>query len=354
MLAIATLCCASLFTGPLVQAAEETLAAQVARAHAAAKSPALGCVVLEAGGEPQVAVQGVRMAGGDDAVTKDDVWHVGSITKSMTATLVARLVEREVVGWDDTVEQHLGELVPDMENDFRDVTLRQLACHRAGLAANIPLMRFGEFGQAPEDPIAERLAFVRIALSQAAVGALETHYEYSNNGFIVIGAMLEAATGEPWETLLKREVFEPLGLSSGGFGAPPDGHPRGHTTVGGKDVPVPPRSDNPHALGPAGRVYMTLADLARYAGAHATQRADFLSAKSWETLHTPPFGGEYALGWIVIDDTLRWHNGSNTMWYAEVLFDRASGKVVAAAVNDGDLPTVVRPVKDLVKGLMLE
>ncbi len=80
--------------------------------------------------------------------------------------------------------------------------------------------------------------------------------------------MLEAATGESWESLMKREVFTPLGLTGAGFGAPmgkqPFDQPRGHQLVSDADKAVPLNVDNPAALGPAGRVHMPLADMGRY------------------------------------------------------------------------------------------
>ncbi len=232
------------------------LATLATEARQEADAPALGLVVIRNGAEPEVAVDGVRVFGNDAVVTAQDKWHWGSITKSMTATLVARLVEKDIVSWDDTIGQRLGESVPQMHDVYRDVSFRHLLMHRAGLAANIPIGRFAEFGQTPDDPINDRLKWVRIALSQSPIGPKETKYAYSNNGYIVVGAMLEAATGQSWESLIKREVFTPLGLTGAGFGPPsaaqPFDQPRGHQPVSDVDTAVPVNADNPAALGPAG------------------------------------------------------------------------------------------------------
>ena len=341
----------------LATAQEPTdLAAKAAAARQEAGAPALGFIVVRAGGETELAVDGVRVAGNDALVTAEDRWHWGSITKSITATLVARLVEQGIVSWDDTVGDRLFELVPEMNLDHGDATFRHLLSHHAGLAANIPIGRFAEFGQTPDDPIADRLEWVRIALTQEPVGPKETTYLYSNNGYIVAAAMLEAVTGSSWEELTQKEVFEPLGLAGAGFGPPqgaePHDQPRGHTSKAGADQPVPLDTDNPAALGPAGRVHMPLADMARYLSAHAQKRADFLSPASYETLHTTPFGGIYAMGWVVTRPAGHWHNGSNTMWYAEVAFDLEEGTVAAVAVNDGDIASVQPAVSALLQALM--
>src|SRR5262249_51348721 len=94
-------------------------------------------------------------------------------------------------------------------------------------------------------------------------------------------------------------------------------------------------TDNPAVLGPAGRIHMSLQDLLRYLTAHR-DRAPFLKPQTWPILHTPPFGGDYAMGWVVRKNGALWHNGSNTMWYAEAEFDAATGIVAAAACNDAE------------------
>ena len=95
-------------------------------------------------------------------------------------------------------------------------------------------------------------------------------------------------------------------------------------------------ADNPAVIAPAGRVHMPLADLLTYLAAHR-DRSPLLRPESWDRLHTPP-AGDYALGWVVNSAGQLWHNGSNTLWYAEASVDRAAGVVAAAVANDGHLP----------------
>jgi CubicO group peptidase (beta-lactamase class C family) len=160
--------------------------------------------------------------------------------------------------------------------------------------------------------------------------------------------MLEQKLGAAWETLITEHVFTPLGMTGAGFGAPGTpglyDQPVGHAAADGANLtPYPPSgpiSDNPAVLGPAGRVHARFADMLAYLSAHR-DRTDFLSDASWSTLHTAPFGGNYALGWMVQGAT-RWHNGSNTLWYAEAVFDSERGLAIVAAANDGR-DRVVRP-----------
>ena len=114
---------------------------------------------------------------------------------------------------------------------------------------------------------------------------------------------------------------------------------------------VPPGSDNPAAIGPSGRVHMPMADMARYLSAHVRRDTEFLSKDSWATLHEPAFSGNYAFGWVKQSENRRWHNGSNTMWYGEVLIDFETQTVAAVCVNYGNTAEVQRPVGKLLEEL---
>src|SRR5207248_3569540 len=87
-----------------------------------------------------------------------------------------------------------------------------------------------------------------------------------------------------------------------------------------------PDADNPPSLGPAGTVHCSLVDWEKFLVVHlkgARSEPTIVSQSSIDTLHSPPPGGDYALGWIVADrswgnGTVFTHSGSNTMWYATV------------------------------------
>ena len=98
---------------------------------------------------------------------------------------------------------------------------------------------------------------------------------------------------------------------------------------------------------------MNLRDLTAYLNAHLEQPVAFLKPESWKTLHTPPFGGNYAMGWVVRDGGGLWHNGSNTLWYAEMCVDPAKGIVAAVACNQGDLNQSQPAVQALLQGAVL-
>src|SRR4029077_15544102 len=84
-------------------------------------SPALGAGLVQGSQPPQIWVDGERAAGSGIAVTEDDLWHLGSITKSRTATLIARLIDAGERRWDDTVGEMLGDVAPNMNAAYRPV-----------------------------------------------------------------------------------------------------------------------------------------------------------------------------------------------------------------------------------------
>jgi len=297
-------------------------------------------------GAEGLAVAGVRAAGSDTPIEPDDLWHLGSNTKSMTATLVARLAEAGQIGWDDTIGEVLGTVIAEMDPAYRDVTIGQLLAHRSGLPANLgvfhvlPLVGMA----ADRDLMADRQRYARAALSHPPESTPGTDYLYSNAGYIVVGAMLQAATGTPWETLMAREVFGPLGLTSAGFGPPGTvdtlDQPRGHQgTIADGLTPMQPdeRADNVPALGPAGTVHMNAADLLAYLVAHLNTDPSFLSPASWAALHTPEDGHDYVAGWLALPEGALLHAGSNTFWYMLVVLWPDRGEALMLAANAGDI-----------------
>jgi CubicO group peptidase (beta-lactamase class C family) len=240
---------------------------------------------------------------------------------------------------------------------YRPATFKHLLCHRAGLPKDLPITEFLQFSRELSDAREERRSFVGKALSKPPVGPMTTTLEYSNNGYIVAGAMIEAKLGSTWEDLIRTHLFVPLGLTSAGFGAPgrkdaveqPLGHSKKENDDGWRAYPVGEGpTDNPAVLGPAGRVHLSLHV---FLGAHR-DRTDYLKPDTWKVLHTPPFGGDYAMGWGVTRDGVLSHSGSNTLWYAEANVDAASGVVAAAAANDGFLaksvPEVGRALREAI------
>ena len=288
--------------------------------------PALAVASVAVGGEPEVTVVGAETFGGA-AVDEADAWHVGSLTKSMTTALAATMVADGLIGWDSTV----GQVLPDVDaGGFADVTLLDLLRQTSGLRADPGPLLFLYAGDLREQRLRAAGHVLRSSRGEAT-------FAYNNMNYVVAGAMLEAVGDEPWEDPIRARVFEPLGLDSAGFGAPPAGHPQGHQN--GQPVrpdgPLP--SDNPPVLGPAGTVHMSVGDLATYATVHLPG-GPLLTDAQRATLHEVPDGGSYAAGLAVVErpwagGRVLTHTGSNTMWHAVVWIAPERGVAYVACTN---------------------
>ncbi len=312
--------------------------------------PAIAAAVVEQGVVTRTGAAGVRRVGASDPVTANDLFHLGSLTKSMTAILAAQLVDSGKLRWSTTLPEIFPELAASMRPEYRSVTLLMLLSHHGGMP-NATWPTGSPNWRNRTDPLrAQRAEFAALALRDAPEAPPGTKMVYSNRGYIIVGAILERVTGLPWETLIQKRLFEPLGLASAGFGpaattARPH-QPWPHYTAAGTVVAVPPgpAADNPPILGPAGTVHCSIGDLARYAAFHlaaARGGGRLLKPSTAAMLYHPPFEGDYALGLVQADrpwggGSVFTHSGSNTMNFAVIWVAPRRNFAVVIACNQGD------------------
>lgn len=357
-IALAPLLTPMLAAGALQSAGGDALQPVAARMVEASGAPG-GAVALSCDGARGEAVAGLRIKDGAAAVQPGDLWHLGSNTKAMTATLAARLVEQGVIAWDTTLGETLAGLDVEIHPDLAGVTLLELLSHRSGMMVNAGVVTMIRLAGDDEDRdySADRITLARALFGEPPAGPRGA-FLYSNAGYAAAGLMLETAAGAPYETLMEREVFTPLGMEAAGWGAPGEAgaedQPRGHAPgLFGLSAREPgARADNPPAYNSAGRAHMPLDDLMDFLEAHLDQPQDYLSAQSWERLHTAPDGGDYALGWGVQPDGALLHAGSNTMWFMRMVVSPQAGCAAVAAVNSGAAEAVAGPTNDALLAML--
>jgi CubicO group peptidase (beta-lactamase class C family) len=309
--------------------------------------PALAAAAMYHGKLVENAATGVRKLGETDWVTTDDKWHIGSCTKSMTATLAAMFVDEGKLEWNTTVADVFPELRHTMCGNWNEVTLEQLLTHLGGAPLKPPRSLWYEALQQNGTPMDQRYNLLRGLFTRPLAAPRGSRFIYSNEGYAIAGAMIERVTGRAWEDLMRERIFEPLGMTSAGFGAPASvgkvDQPWGHSGGMGELRPVPPGpdADNPPAIGPAATVHCSLADLARYASWHAGWEHGgkmLLSYHSFDKLHQATAGQEYGMGWLVqprdwADGMTFWHTGSNAMFFAVMWVAPEKDAVFVAATN---------------------
>jgi CubicO group peptidase (beta-lactamase class C family) len=349
--------------------------------------PAIAAVMLDRHGVMARGVTGMRRAGGSTPVTLDDRWHLGSCTKAMTATLCALLVNDGKLQWDSSIDDVFNagrDEKAKITNNWRLVTLRQLTTCTANVPYDLgqyggrPLWKYlwekARQGASPQ----EQRAYLFNELVRNNIGTPPGGFQYANASLALAGYMAETAGGMPYEQLVQERLFHPLGITSAGFGSPgtgtsddePEDQPWGHTSKG---VPVRPgiNADNPSAIAPAGKAYMTIEDWGRFARLHLIGAEISLphpidptndEVEPWydpsETLGLGPAdfavlhaqgndrNTDYAAGWIVTNRPA-WakgdqpgatgrcltHTGSNTMWTAAIWIAPEIDRAFLAVVN---------------------
>lgn len=267
--------------------------------------PALAAAFVRDGAIVAAAAVGVRRIDRGEPVELNDRFHIGSVSKPISATVIATLVEEHLLGWETTVAEVFPDLAGRINPAYLDVTLEQLLAHRAGIVA---WEEDEEIALAPAvagSARQQRRAAVPWLLAQAPVAAPGTEHVYSNAGYMVAAAMAENVTGVAWEELVLERLAKPLGLESLGFGWPAridPAQPWGHVRSPSGFIPHAPIDS--YEAGPmlaaAGDLHMSIMDLALFAQFHLEGlrgRASLLSTQTYRKLHRPI--GDYALGWNV-------------------------------------------------------
>jgi len=253
----------------------------------------------------------------------DGRFEIGSITKTMTATLLALLAAEGTFSLDDEI----GRWVSAGPNG--GITLRQLATHTSGLPRLAPTMDLAAID--PANPYAG-FGFERAEEGlRQAVPDPERPWLYSNFGYQLLGLVLERASGQTYRALATSRLLEPLamtcsGVEDAGAGTWLPGHARGGEV---------PHWDQP--LG-AGGVEATIADLGRYARACLFPPGTPLGAAITAAM-TPQVPLEndvqQALGWRVRPDGIRMHGGGTGGFSSAILVDSGRGRAVAMLVSSG-------------------
>jgi CubicO group peptidase (beta-lactamase class C family) len=236
-------------------------------------APGMAAAIVHRGKIVDKAVIGVRRFDRPDPVKLADRWHIGSVSKTFTGTMIAKLIEDGALRWDMTI----GEVLRDipMQTEYRSITLEQLLGHRGGVPS-VPSS--GEFAvgssvDSGRSPAKARAALVRLVLSEKPDGIGE--YVYSNSGYVVAAYMAERVAKRPWEELMGTLVFEPLKLRSTGFGWPATedhpNQPHGHYDVA-PNLRVQELGKyellDMDAFGPAANLHCSIEDFASYAAFH--------------------------------------------------------------------------------------
>ncbi|MQA81577.1 MAG: serine hydrolase [Streptosporangiales bacterium] len=313
---------------------DKALAAEVREATDGVERMGMSVALLENG---RVRRAGLGDTGTGAAVTSRTPFEIGSVTKTLTASVFADMVEDGVVKPDDKVR----DVLPDREwkrGSVGDVTLAELASQRSGLPV-MPLVpkTFANLLTYPVFGVDIRSAAdAEELIDSAATSPRPTpgEYAYSNLGFAFLGQVLAGKAGVPYTELLRERLLDPVGLQETTVPRSrveiPAGAAEGHDGIGRHVQPWIGIGSAPAGAG----VWSTADDMATYVDAVMRGTAPGSDATK------PRYpAGESRIGYAWMTSAKKgggsivWHNGESGGCSTFVGFDRASERTVVVLSN---------------------
>ncbi|KDN78163.1 beta-lactamase [Streptomyces olindensis] len=257
--------------GELLPGTRRALLHRIAVAQTEGRAPSLVAAVVRDG---KPVWTGARTSVEGHAPDENVQYRIGSITKTFTAVIVLRLRDEGALELGDPLEKHLPG------TGVGEVTVAELLAHTGGLAAETP----GPWWERSPGSLRPELADVlgvRPSLSPPG-----RRFHYSNPGYALLGALVEELRGDAWEEVLRREVLEPLELHRTSV-RPQAPYAGGWAVHPWADVMLHEPTEDLGRMAPAGQLWSTADDLARFAAFLVKGDERVLSPESLLEMRTP-------------------------------------------------------------------
>ncbi|MGW5132199.1 serine hydrolase domain-containing protein [Streptomyces sp. NPDC004135] len=329
----------------LLPATRRALLHRIAVAQAEGRAPSLVAAVVRDG---RAVWHGARTSveghGPDETVQ----YRIGSITKTFTAVLVMRLRDEGLLGLGDPLEKHLPG------TGAGEATIAELLAHTGGLAAEAPAPWWERTSGSLRPELSDVLG------EQPLLHPVGRRHHYSNPGYTLLGALVEELRGTSWEEALRREVLEPLGLDRTTV-RPRAPHAGGWAVHPWADVLLPEPAEDLGRMAPAGQLWSTAGDLARFAAFLMRGDERVLSPESLREMRTPSApaeavdvmsGDAYGLGLQIQHRhgrLLVGHSGSLPGFLANVSIGVEDDVAAVVLANCTSGPLVATVAADLVR-----
>ena len=312
---------------PALAAPPANIDQRVEELRRASELPGLAIAIVENGKTTLARGYGVRKMGGRDPVDANTIFMTGSTGKAVTVAALATLVDAGKIGWDDKVINHLPGFQMYDPWVTREMTIRDLLVHRSGLGLGAGDLLFVPRSNRSRASIVEALRHIKPATS------FRSGYAYDNILYTIAGAVIEAVSGQTYESYLRQHVYKPAGLLTATSDEPsrlatanrafPHGRIGGPVRGRGPLQPLDETDQLGAASTPAGLLAMSANDLAKWitiqlAHGRLTDGGRLYSEASGIEMWTPqtiepigpvppgfeatkPMFKAYALGWEVAE-----------------------------------------------------
>ncbi|HEX8152173.1 MAG TPA: serine hydrolase domain-containing protein [Thermoanaerobaculia bacterium] len=231
------------------------------------------------------------------AYDADTLFDIGSMAKTFTAAAIVRLEQQQRLAVSDPIARHL----PGVPDDKKAITIEQLLTHTSGLAGDVPSRGASAFSdEVGRDEVVNRVLALPLRFAPGA------DWAYSNGGYVLLAAIVEAASAQPYRQYVRKEIFTPPGLRQTYFwGEIPAGArvAAGHDELGNVVFdPATASGTTWFDLG-GGQVVSSLDDLRNWILALASEKV--LPAKQRDALFLPrtkpvsPSNHRNAYAWLV-------------------------------------------------------
>jgi D-alanyl-D-alanine carboxypeptidase len=321
----------------------------LARAH---DLPGLVVAVRRAGEEPTVIASGRAELASGRRMTTLDRFRIGSITKPMVATVILQLADEGRLSLDDS----LAHFLPGLLSDGGRITIRQLLNHTSGVGDYIDDQGFIDAVLAQPSRVwtPHELVAIGDALPRSFTPGAAGRWEYSNTNYIILGLVAEAVGDQSIAEMLRRRIFEPLGMTSTHFATEsslPSPFAQGYVDLIGIDDFAVGTLVSPTVAGAAGAVVSTAEDVLRFVEAlgagelvSPASHAARLTTVPASRVHVPgeSIAFEYGLG-VLVGNAWVGHDGAIPGYEAEAYAKTEVGSVVVL-LNKSTADFAVLPI----------
>lgn len=287
--------------------------------------PALGVIITNKSEVLEKSSVGVRDITNNLEVNSNGYWNIGSITKSMTATLSAILVDKKFLDWNTTLSQYFNEF--EMLDEYKDITLVELLSHTSGFAQDND-----ELWETSIEENITRYEFVEEILVYE--NEEKGKFLYSNINYVIVSAIIEKVMNLSFEEVINEYLFNPLNMQYSFNAKNILGHTLNNNNQWEVANPNIETSNNAKIVTSAGsRTFLTLDSIGYYLKEHlkvkSGETSTLISSENFNKLHTKIVDIDedlgYSLGWFNQKENELQHSGSNGRWFALTLINPKIG-----------------------------